>query len=228
MAFSNYQHDAQFLFAIDCIIFGYEEGELKLLLFKRLIEPSSGEWSLVGGWVNENESADDAAKRVLTKITGLEDIFLEQVQVFSKPKRDPGGRVISVIYYALVRKDMYDNQLVDDYGAQWISISELPDLIFDHSEMFQQSLDLLRQKASHALIGKQLLPEKFTLLQLRNLYNAIFQRDFDPGNFRKKVLSTKLLTKLDIKNKTESRKGAYYYSFRPEVDDFYTDIIVEI
>ncbi len=228
MLLTNYNQQERYLFAVDCVIFGYESEELKLLLFKRHIEPAIGGWSLVGGWINPEESAEDAAKRVLSKITGLQDIFLEQVEVFSRPDRDPGGRVISVVFYALIRKDMYDYKLVKDYGAEWKSISKLPELIFDHDLMVKKALDKLRTKASHELIGKQLLPGNFTMLQLRNLYGAIYLRFFDPGNFRKKVLSTKLLKRLDIKNTTESKKGAYYYQFRSDVESFNTERLVKI
>jgi len=202
------------LLAIDCAIFGYEEGEVKLLLFQRGIEPAKGEWSLPGGWVNGSESVEAAAQRVLLKITGLSNIFLEQVHVFSDPVRDPGGRVVSVLFYALIIIQNHDKELVRNHGAHWFPIEKVPPLIFDHNNMVKMALEKLRAKASYELIGEQLLPEEFTLLQLRQLYDAIFQRKFDPANFRKKVLSLNALRRLKAKNTTESKRGAYYYKFK--------------
>jgi ADP-ribose pyrophosphatase YjhB (NUDIX family) len=200
--------------AIDCSIFGYEEGELKLLLYPRGFEPARGKWSLMGGFVQEGESLDEAARRVLLQTTGMHDIFLEQAAAFSKPSRDPGARVISMTFVALIRIDMHDKKLVRESGAQWWPITKLPKLIFDHEEMIQNALSLLQQKASINLIGRELLPELFTLIQLKNLYEAIFQRTFDTGNFRKKVLSLDTLERSSKKNTSESKKGAFYYRFK--------------
>lgn len=200
--------------AVDCSIFGYEEGELKLLLYPRSFEPARGNWSLMGGFVHQNESLEEAARRVLLQTTGLHDIFLEQATAFSLPNRDPGARVISVNFVALIRIDRHDKELVRENGAHWWPVTKLPPLIFDHQAMVQNALDLLQQKASINLAGKELLPDMFTLMQLRSLYEAIFQKDFDPGNFRKKVLSLDVLERSNKKNTTESKKGAYYYSFK--------------
>ena len=207
------QHPKHYI-AVDCSIFGYEDGELKLLLYPRGFEPSIGKWSLMGGFVQENESVEEAAGRVLLQTTGLKDIFLEQVTAFSKPDRDPGARVISITFVALIRIDIHDKDLVRESGAHWWPVTKLPSLIFDHEVMIQSALALLQQRASIGLIGNELLPDMFTLMQLRNLYEAIFQKSFDPGNFRKKVLSIDLLERLNVKNTTESKKGAFYYQFK--------------
>lgn len=224
---SNIYIQSKQLVSVDCIIFGYEKQDLKLLVFNRKIEPSLGELSLVGGWVNDDESVEDAARNVLLRITGLTDIFMEQVRVFSKIDRDPGGRVISVAFYALIPIDKHDTELVEKHGAQWISIKKLPKLIFDHDIMVKKALEKVRLKASYELIGKELLPEKFTILQLRQLYNAIFTKKFDPGNFRKKILSLKKLERLDIKNTSESKKGAYYYKFKTDITNSRVNPIVK-
>jgi ADP-ribose pyrophosphatase YjhB (NUDIX family) len=202
--------------AVDCSIFGYEDGELKLLLYPRGFEPSLGKWSLMGGFVQESESVNEAARRVLLDTTGLKDIFLEQAGAFSKPDRDPGARVISMTFVALVRIDIHDKELVRERGAHWWPITKLPALIFDHQEIVANGLELLQQKATIDLFGKELLPEMFTLMQLRNLYEAIFQKTFDPGNFRKKILSIDVLERLNLKNTNESKKGAFYYQFKKE------------
>ncbi len=209
-----YKQQSKFHVAVDCVIFGYEEGQLKLLLYPRAFEPVKGSWSLMGGFVRDNESADDAAYRVLKQTTGLDDIFLEQVAAFSDPEREIYERVISIAYFALIRIDRYKKSKAEEFGAKWWPINEVPGLIFDHEEMVKQALKKLQQKAGTSLVGSELLPRKFTLLQLRKLYEAIYQREFDPGNFRKKMLSLDVLEKMDQKNSTESKKGAYYYKVK--------------
>jgi len=201
-----YKQHPRFLVAVDCVIFGYENGDLKLLLYPRAFEPVKGEWSLMGGFVQEDESSEDAATT-----TGLDNIFLEQVNTFTNPAREPYTRVVSIAYFALIRMDRYRKNKIEGSGAKWYSVNDLPPLIFDHYEMIARALKKLQQKAGSSLVGSELLPQKFTLLQLRKLYEAIYQRTFDPGNFRKKLLSLDVLEKLDHKNSTESKKGAYYY-----------------
>lgn len=225
MVHATYTKPDKHLVAVDCVIFGYENAELKLLLFKRHLEPSIGKWSLVGGWLNTNESVDQAAKRVLFDITGLDDIFMNQIQVFSKPDRDPGGRVLSVVFYALIDIAKHDKDRTNKYGADWCSVEKLPELIFDHDEMLQLALNKLREKASYNLVGRDLLPKEFTITQLRQLYNSIYSKEFDPGNFRKKILSLNILDKLDKKDTSESKKGAFYYRFK-KIEDI--DIAVQI
>lgn len=211
----NKKYNIQFkqLVAVDCSIFGYEDGVLKLLLFHRDIEPCKGQPSLVGGWVNEDESVENAAFRVLKQLTGLDNIAMKQVGVFSKPDRDPGGRVITVGFNALINIKSHNKNLVNEYGAKWFDVANLPKLIFDHNEIFEKSFEQLRFMASYNLVGLDLLPEKFTITQVRQLYNSIFQREFDPGNFRKKILSLNVLKRLDKKDSSESKKGAFYYEF---------------
>jgi len=212
-----YKIHPQHYVAVDCAILGYQDEEIKLLLYPRSFEPYKGKWSLLGGFVQDSESADEAAARILKQTTGLEQIFLEQVASFSDPNRDPEARVISLAYYALIRIDLHDEECVAENGAFWIPIRQLPNLIFDHQEMFEKALIKLQQKAGYSLVGSELLPERFTLIQLRKLYEAIFQREFDPGNFRKKILSLDVLEKLDIKDASESRKGAFYYRVKTDL-----------
>jgi len=186
------------------------------LLLKRKFEPSKGEWSLMGGFVNPNESLDDAAKRIVLQLTGMEDVYMEQLYAFGDPVRDPGGRIISVAYFSLIKIKEYDRELVKKHGASWIALSELPDLIFDHDEMVEKALRKLRIRARTQPIGFELLPEKFTIPQLQRLYEAIYQKPFDKRNFRRKVLAMGLLDKLDEKEKETSKKGAFYYKFNTE------------
>jgi ADP-ribose pyrophosphatase YjhB (NUDIX family) len=197
--------------AVDCVIFGYENGELKVLVYPRGFEPSRGKWSLLGGFVRKDETLGDAARRILYKTTGLQNIYQEQVHAFSRIDRDPAGRVISVAYYALIRINQQDTYLVREHGAHWWPVSKLPRLIFDHREMIENALLRLQKKAGMELIGPELLGDVFTLTHLKKLYEAIFQRDIDAGNFRKKILSLGVLYNTGKKNKTESKKGAYLY-----------------
>ncbi|MFO8002274.1 MAG: NUDIX domain-containing protein [Marinilabilia sp.] len=223
-----YKGSPQQYVAVDCVIFGYEDYQLKLLLMPRPIEPSIGGWSLMGGFCGDHESLETAAIRVLKKNTGLSNIYLEQVQAFSDVQRDPGGRVISVVFYALIPLYQQDIDKVQERGAHWFPVEQLPDLIFDHHDMVQMCLKKLQMRASYQLVGKELLPEQFTLTQLRKLYEAIFQRELDPGNFRKKVLSLNALERLNKKNTTESKKGAYLYKFKKEPDIQNNDRVLKI
>ena len=203
------------LVAIDCIIFGYDlkDKEIKLLLVKRNFEPAKGKWSLAGGFLDENESLDTAANRILQNLTGLNNIYLKQMFANGEPYRDPGGRVISVAYYALIKIDDIDYQLRQDNGAHWRSLKRMPQLIFDHDCMVENAMKMLHQRVKVQPVGFKLLPEKFTLVQLQDLYEAIYQRKMDKRNFRKKILDMDLLEKLDEKERETSKKGAFYYKF---------------
>ena len=211
-----YQHEDRQLVAVDCIIFGFDKGQLKLLLLKRHIEPGYGKWSLAGGFLRRQESLDEAAGRVLSDLTGLKDVFLEQLNTYGNPDRDPGERVVSVAYFALLKVEGHNEDLVIENGAHWGSIEKVPELIFDHSEMVEKALCRLRRVAKSQPIGFELLPEKFTLPQLQSLYEAIYQKELDKRNFRKKILSMDLLDKLEEKDKTSSKKGAFLYRFNKE------------
>lgn len=216
MQYKNYEKQDKHLVAVDCVIFGYKEPTLKLLIFKRNIEPEKNKWSLPGGWVNKDETLETAAKRVLKELTGLDDVFMDQVAAFSNPERDPGSRVISMAFYALVDFEKHNAQLLKKYDAEWADMHDLPPLIFDHQSILYHALRKLRHKASHEIIGRNLLPQKFTLTQLRNLYNCIYDETFDPGNFRKKVLASDQLARTDTKDEENSKKGAFYYTFKEE------------
>lgn len=213
-----YAKHPRILVAVDSIIFGFNEDdiELKLLVLKRNFEPAKGEWSLMGGFVDPSKSLDDAAQRIVEKLTGLEDVYMEQLFAFGAPDRDPGGRIVSVSYFSLVKIKEYDRELVRKHGASWIPLSELPDLVFDHNEMVEKALRKLRIRARTQPIGFELLPEKFTIPQLQRLYEAIYQKPFDKRNFRRKVLTMGLLDRLDEKEKRTSKKGAFYYKFNTE------------
>jgi ADP-ribose pyrophosphatase YjhB (NUDIX family) len=211
-----YSSEDRQLLAVDCVIFGFDHQDLKLLLIKRDMEPGKGMWSLMGGFPRKNESLDDAADRVLRQLTGLSNVYLEQLYAYGQVDRDPGERVVSVAYYALIRIEDYDKDLVNGHDAHWRLVSDIPELVFDHRAMVDKALRRLRRRARIQPIGFELLPETFTLPQLQALYEAIYQKELDKRNFRKKILSMGLLDKLDEKDKTSSKKGAWLYRFNPE------------
>lgn len=219
MATNNYEQYPKIHIAVDCVILTYDDNQLKLLLYPRNIEPQLGNWSLMGGFVDGNETLEDAARRVLKQTVGLNNIFLEQVQGFSAPNREPNDRVISIAFYAMIANNSYNRQLVDEHKGKWWPLAELPNLIFDHKEMVDRALIKLQHKASHELIGKNMLPEYFTLTQLNNLYNAIFQRTFDAGNFRKKIATLGILQRTQQKDNSTSKKGAYIYKYRDDIEN---------
>lgn len=215
---SNYYSiNPKFYVSVDCIIFGFYEGELNLLLLKRNFEPALGEWSLMGGFVQENESVDDAAKRVLAELTGLDQVYMEQVSSFGAIDRDPGERVVSIAFYALININEYDRELVQRHNAFWVNINELPPLIFDHQAMVEQARALMQQKASVAPIGFNLLPKLFTLSQLQSLYEAIYGEAIDKRNFRKRIAEMDYIEKTDLIDKTSSKRGAALYQFNEKV-----------
>jgi ADP-ribose pyrophosphatase YjhB (NUDIX family) len=214
---SYYSEHEKFHVAVDSIIFGFdEEGrELKVLLLKRNFQPAKGEWSLMGGFLKANEGIDEAAKRILNQLTGLSDVYMEQLYAFGEIDRDPGARIISVAYFALIKINASDLELVKNHGATWVPISSMPQLIFDHTAMVTRALKKLQVRARTQPIGFELLPDKFTIPQLQGLYEAIYNKTLDKRNFRRKLLSMDLLEKLEEKEKETSRKGAWYYRFDP-------------
>lgn len=213
MDIDKYTSHDKILVAVDCIIFGFDGQRLKALLIKRGFEPEKGKWSLMGGFVGHDESTDEAAERVLLQLTGMKNIYMEQLYCFSNVNRDAAGRVISVAYFALINIADYSEQLQLEHEARWFPLSEIPALIFDHKAMVDLAREQLQQQVANHPIGFELLPGKFTLPQLQNLYEAIYDAPLDKRNFTRKVLSLGILNKLDEKEKESSRKGAFYYVF---------------
>ncbi|MDX2430045.1 MAG: NUDIX domain-containing protein [Bacteroides sp.] len=208
-----YAEHAKFHVALDCIIFGFDEGELKLLIHKRKFEPFLGDWSLFGGFMKAEESLSEAANRILSELTGLQKIYMEELQTYGEMERDPAGRVLSVAYYALIPARHFSDDYSKQYGATWVSLNELPDLIMDHNLMVESALRRLRRRTASQPIGFELLPREFTIPQLQSLYEAIYQTSIDKRNFRKKIFSMDVLVKLEEKDKSSSRKGAFLYRF---------------
>lgn len=208
---NQYEDQTKCLVALDSIIFGFDGEVVKILLVKRGIEETTTTWSLMGGWLRPEEDLENAASRILNELTGLENIYLEQLYAFGAPDRDKISRTVAVVYFALINVKDYDEQVSDSYEARWFALDDLPTLLFDHQEMINKGIEKLRYKAAQHPIGFELLPEKFTIPQLQKLYEAIFNSTFDKRNFSRKFLSTGLLKKLNEKQKGHSKKGAFYY-----------------
>ena len=206
------------VFSIDCVIFGFDEGELKILLIERNVEPFKDWWALPGYIVEQDESLDNAAERILYELTGLKGIYMDQFYTFGDVNRHPQGRVITVGYYAMIRlgsnKDLKPGP-VTNYAknAVWKPLAELPKLAFDHDKIFRRAFDKIRNKISYQPIAFELLPEKFTLTQLQHLYEVILNTKLDKRNFRKKMLNYGILKELDEKQKGVSYRAAKLYKF---------------
>ncbi|MCE7864708.1 MAG: NUDIX hydrolase [Cyclobacteriaceae bacterium] len=200
--------------SIDCVIFGFKDGRLDILLVKHAEGISAGKWALPGGWITYGESVDDAAKRLLKSLTGISDIYLEQLKAFGDPNRFPLKRVVTVAYYALVNEESYS--LIPGFtasDAQWFNVHEVPELIYDHNQILEFGYNHLKHKVRHEPIGFNLLPAKFTLLQLQELYEAILETRLDKSNFRRKLGKMKLLINCKEKQKDVSHRAAALFKF---------------
>jgi 8-oxo-dGTP diphosphatase len=199
---------------VDCVVFGFDESELKVLLIQRALDPFKGKWALPGGFVHVNETLDDAARRELTEETGLKNVFLEQLFTFGTVNRDPRERVVSVAHYALVKLTDYQAKAATDAAnAEWFPVSKLPKLAFDHADIVATALARLQGKVRYQPIGFELLPPKFTLSELQHLYEAILETALDKRNFRKKVLGFGLLVPLDETQMTGRHRPAQLFQF---------------
>lgn len=199
---------------IDCVIFGFNQENLEVLLVQHAEGESLGKWGLLGGWLQKDESADVAAERILYELTNLDNIYLEQLKAFTDPKRVIEKRVVTIGYYTLVNREDYNIKTsISVVEAKWFKINEIPDLIFDHNEILDFSLMQLQNRVRQAPIGFNLLPEKFTLLKLMHLYEEILGINLDKSNFRRKILNMKLLVALDEKQQDVSHRAAQLYRF---------------
>lgn len=214
-----YSDSDRFIVSVDCVIFGLNHSRLSLLLARRRFEPEMGRWSLMGGFVRADESVDAAAKRVLKELTGLGDVYMQQVGTFGAVNRDPGARVISVAYCALINFDEHDRLRVASHDAQWIELDNLPELGFDHAEMIVKALAFIKQRLAIEPIAFSLMPKYFTLTQLQQLYEAVLGDNIDKRNFRKRVAENPCIEKTDLIDKTTSRRGAALYRYNPLLDN---------
>lgn len=207
----KYSKQTRLLHAVDCIIFGFDGDTLKILLIQRAFAPEKGNWSLMGGFVQKEESIEQASNRILKQLTGLEGVYLEQLFTFGDTNRDPIERTVSTAYFALIDIYKYETQLSKDYHAEWFSLKRFPKLIFDQQKMVEIAQSRIRYKAALHPILFELLPDRFTLPQLQSLYESVYNTTIDKRNFSKRVLATGLLIKLTEKDKSGSKRGAFYY-----------------
>lgn len=203
--------------SVDCVIFGFETGELEVLLCKRSVEPFKDQWALPGGFVRYDEDIDNAAKRILNDFTGVNKVFMEQLQAFGdvdRCKKSPYGRAVTIVYKALVQPGKF--KLIPGADAdetRWFNIKKVPKLIYDHNRLIKETLKGLKRKIKYEPVGFELLPKKFTLFQLQELYEAIWNVKFDKPNFRRKILNMNLIIKLDEKQNGVSHRHAALYKF---------------
>ena len=199
---------------MDCVVFGLDDDELKVMLIQRGQAPFEGSWALPGGFVHLDETLEEAARRELQEETGLNKVFLEQLYTFGAVDRDPRERVVSVAYYALVKLSVHRVQAsTDAREAAWFGVHDIPTLAFDHANILEMGLERLRNKLRYEPIGFELLPKKFTLSQLQHLYEMVLERELDKRNFRKRVLAMDLLTETDEVQKDVAHRAARLYRF---------------
>lgn len=199
---------------VDCVVFGLDKEDLKVLLIQRDLPPFEGDWALPGGFVRLDETLEDAALRELNEETGLDKVYLEQLYTFGSIERDPRERVITVAYYALVKLSDHRVQAATDAReAAWFSLGKVPPLAFDHKAVLKMAHERLRGKVRYQPIGFELLPAKFSLGQLQHLYEVILDRPLDKRNFRKKILSMDILIELDEVQQGVPHRAARLYRF---------------
>jgi 8-oxo-dGTP diphosphatase len=199
---------------VDCVVFGLDAEDLRVLLIQRALPPFEGQWALPGGFVRIDEPLEDAARRELEEETGLGDVFLEQLYTFGAVRRDPRERIVSVAYYALVNlRDHQVHAATDASDAAWFGIHDVPRLAFDHADILQTALDRLRGKLRYQPIGFELLPKKFTLSQLQHLYEVVLERELDKRNFRKRALALDVLVETEEVEQDVAHRAARLYRF---------------
>ena len=214
---SHYKKYPRFFVAVDSVIFGFDAGELYMLIARRAYSPLKGEWALIGEFVKENEDVDVAARRVLEEITGLSDIYIKQIGAFGNAGRDSGARVVTVGYYALINRKDYADKLSDKHSACWVKISEIPRLVFDHNAIAECALEKMRNDALTTAAAFYLLTKNFTLTKLNKLFEAILGRPLDKRNFRKKIFELPYIKATGKFDKSESKRGAMLYRFDEKI-----------
>ena len=204
---------------VDIIIFTIKGREIKVLLVKRSLEPFKDMWAIPGGFIHINESLEEATKRELEEETGVKDVYLEQLYSFGDPGRDPRGRVITVSYFALINSEKIKLKATTDVSeASWFSIKTLPKLAFDHKKILDYAIKRLRWKFEYTTVSFSLLPKKFTLSQLQEIYETVFDKEFDKRNFRKKILSLDMLKEEEV-NKNVSYRPPQLYSLKKRIGE---------
>ena len=202
---------------VDIVVFGIQDGPLEVLLIERGEPPFRGCWALPGGFVRMGEGLEAAARRELAEETGVTELFIEQLFTFGAVERDPRGRVVSVAYYGLVRPSHHRlHATTDASDARWYPVDQLPELAFDHAAIIETALARLRGKLTYRPVGFELLPEKFKLSQLRELYETILERPLDKRNFRRKLLKMGVLQPLEEREENVAHRAARFFRFDRE------------
>ena len=218
MRSEKYSDDIIDALSIDCLIFGFKDGELDVLLIKHGEGISKGRWALPGGWIRYSEDVDEAANRILKSLTGVSNIYLEQLRSFGDVDRYPTKRVITIAYNALVNADNYSLSAgFTASDARWFNIQDVPKLPYDHDKILNYGFKHLKHKVQHEPIGFNLLPKKFTLNQIQQLYEAILETEVDKPNFRRKLLNMNLLVPCNEKQKEVSHRAASLYRFDKKI-----------
>lgn len=208
-----YNEHSKVLVSVDCIIFGFNGNQLQVLIGKRQMDPGRGEWSLYGGFVGLNENLEDAANRVILELTGMKGLYIRQVGAFGRTDRDPGERVISIAYCALINVKDYDDKLRIQHGLEWVSLNELPQLYSDHNQMIHNAISQIRRRINTEPLSFKLLPALFTLTQLQHVFEAVMGEEIDKRNFRKRIGEMDFIEKTEQKDKLSSKRGAFLYRF---------------
>ncbi len=208
-----YGEHTRLLVSVDCIVFGFEEDKLKLLIGKRQMDPGRGEFSLYGGFVGIDESLPDAANRVLRDLTGLDKLYIKQVGAFGNIDRDPGERVISIAYCALINVKDYDDNIRLQHGLEWVNLEDMPKLYSDHNIMVSKAINMLRRRINTEPLSFNLLPDLFTLTQLQHVYEAILGEEIDKRNFRKRIKTIDFIEKTELVDRITSKRGAALFRF---------------
>jgi Uncharacterized conserved protein len=212
-----YVEHSKVLVSVDGIIFGFDDNKLKLLIGRRQMDPGRGEWSLYGGFVGENESLEEAANRVIYELTGLNKLYIRQVGAFGAIDRDPGERVISVAYCALINVKDYNDDLRQQHQLEWVPVNEMPRLYSDHNQMVADAIAQLRRRIKTQPLSFNLLPELFTLTQLQHVFEAVLDETIDKRNFRKRLKDYDFIEKTELIDKLTSKRGAALYRFNQRI-----------
>lgn len=212
-----YVEHSKVLVSVDGIIFGFDDNKLKLLIGRRQMDPGRGEWSLYGGFVGENESLEEAANRVIYELTGLNKLYIRQVGAFGAIDRDPGERVISVAYCALINVKDYNDDLRQQHQLEWVPVNEMPRLYSDHNQMVADAIAQLRRRIKTLPLSFNLLPELFTLTQLQHVFEAVLDETIDKRNFRKRLKDYDFIEKTELIDKLTSKRGAALYRFNQRI-----------
>ena len=213
--------------SVDCVIFGYSDGVLKIALIERKNEPFKRSWAIPGGFVEGDETVEEAAFRELKEETGIHDLYLEQCHVFSEPGRDPRGRVITIAFFALIDSEQYELVASEDAArAKWWPVDDLPQLAFDHDKILKKAFESLRIAMRTKPIAFELLAKKFTLTQLQQLYEKVFGMELDKRNFRKKVQKMDFIIETGEMTQGGRHRPAMLYHFNKELYSKYASEIM--